>query len=163
MKAKFISLLVVGFASIATTSADPQIHVEVHLPAIAATSGNPVGYDVPLTALQFNDRPAIDSGGSQNIRANDIESLWYLVQRDKSGPGVDLGLKFLFSGNREAYPIVKSNEPHLAVLPVVGSNLANKFPAVVSSSTFRNDITASGLINSSDVVLAKARSGTGIP
>jgi hypothetical protein len=127
MKTKFIVIaLLVVFGRTAALSAGSQIHIEIHLPAVAKTSGNPIGIDVPVGALQFDGRTAINTGGQQIVRANDISYFWKLEQKSPSSLSDVAGLGYLFSSNRQAYPVVKSNDTNNAVAPVVGANLANQ-------------------------------------
>jgi hypothetical protein len=118
----------IAFSPIVASADGPQIHVEIHLPAVVKTSGNPIGIDVPIGALTFNGRTAINTGGQQAIRANDISYFWHLEEERPTNLHKIACLGYLFSNNRQAYPIVKSNDAAKAVAPVVGANLADSVP-----------------------------------
>jgi len=93
---------------------------------VVKTSGNPIGIDVPIGALTFDGRTAINTGGQQTIRANDISYFWHLEQERPPTLSEIACLGYLFSNNRQAYPIVKSTDVNNAVAPVVGANLADQ-------------------------------------
>jgi hypothetical protein len=128
MKIKSIIVaLLVGFASIAAVAEPLQLHVEIHLPALIKTSGNPAGYDVPLSALTYNNHLAIDPGGQQTARANDINTFWFVQRVKRLKLQARIGFELAFSSFREAYLIASSTDLNNAIAPIVGSNLANSF------------------------------------